>query len=274
MAKLFILSSLSAPPSFARFTVFFGIALPLLSTSCEKKVETLFDESGVWTLTEFQLGPKMPSEEEESDNPSPGEFKKISPEASNGFLLNFDASNKIVTAVSCARSKGESHDPIDSLCFLGDSKARDWRCSCFSYTFEGDTMKWSYLGGDEDAFARQKLARAFDSPGVAIGFPNDEDLRGEDKESEDKESEDKESKDKESKADTSESDGRYKDTVITVKNDPERGNAYHFSPLPGSNIKGEEGLFQSNGQTSVYVFQHRANRFFEETGCAKACEDM
>jgi hypothetical protein len=52
--------------------------------------------------------------------------------------------------------------------------------------------------------------------------------------------------------------------AVNVEAYPEKGGTYRFSALP-------YGLFNSDGETSSYVFQTRGDAEFEMTGCMKYC---
>lgn len=53
-------------------------------------------------------------------------------------------------------------------------------------------------------------------------------------------------------------------TAISLEKFPEYNSTYLFKPLP-------EGLFNSDGTSSRYLFQPRGNSAFEATGCLDAC---
>lgn len=55
-----------------------------------------------------------------------------------------------------------------------------------------------------------------------------------------------------------------KTTAIDLEKFPEYNSTYLFAPLP-------EGLYNSDGTSSRYLFQPRGNALFEPTGCLAAC---
>ena len=55
-----------------------------------------------------------------------------------------------------------------------------------------------------------------------------------------------------------------KTTGISLEDYPDFNSTYLFTPLP-------EGLFNSDGTSSRYLFQPRGNSLFEVTGCLDAC---
>ncbi len=110
------------------------VATALLTAACggDDGPGKLFDEDGVWELTQFAL--------------EGSGIESVSNTRSANFFLKFDNANRVVQTAMCANR--ENADPTNSEC-RGFTDAQ-WNCQCFGYDFEGDQMAWQQFdaGGE------------------------------------------------------------------------------------------------------------------------------
>lgn len=217
-------------------------AIALLS-ACDKEEETpkLFDEAGAWTLIRYDLEGEGNLRDVDSMN------------RKDAFMLKFDVENSVVQTAACIDQDGGSVTPSDSPCLLTPTDT-EWVCSCFSYAFEVDKMKWREFdagktppivsfddGGDTPPAAGDDAAGTGGTGGTGDGG----DGGGE----------------------TGPAPGS--DFIITVADVADVSATYTFLPLP-------TGIFGSNGSSSRYIFQARApslfDRAFEDVDGRATCE--
>ena len=65
--------------------------------------------------------------------------------------------------------------------------------------------------------------------------------------------------------------GEDANTPITLSEFTEVNNSYQFQPMPDGGTLHEDGLFESDGMTSRYIFLKRAETLFVESGCEEVC---
>lgn len=99
-------------------------ALPLFGCGPEEDTR-LFDEEGVWTLTQFDLGGQGLTA---VDNNS----------RKDAFLLKMDSTRRIGAAAACGN--GDNFSVNSSLCKTLPEDAREWQCTCFRYDYDDDVM--------------------------------------------------------------------------------------------------------------------------------------
>jgi hypothetical protein len=108
-----------------------------LALACApEEPSNLFDENGVWALTEYSLVTGDPSVPIDDDV------------RGNAFLLRFSSEHNIVAAASCASEGGTNEGVGSSTCKINPSDA-EWVCRCYAYSFEGSLMSMQYFAPGE-----------------------------------------------------------------------------------------------------------------------------
>lgn len=104
-------------------TVLFA-ALALCGCPSEEDTR-LFEEEGVWTLTQFDLGGMGLTA---VDNNS----------RKDAFLVKFDATRRIAAFAACGT--GDNFSVNSSLCKTLPEDSREWQCTCVRYSYDESTM--------------------------------------------------------------------------------------------------------------------------------------
>lgn len=226
------------------------LAVPLLGTltlagGCkeETKIETLFDEGGVWSLIKY-------------DTDGGGQESTLAAERENKFMLKFSPEEKVVQTASCIWP-GDSADPemtapSNTPCGrANDLLDTEWSCQCFAYAFEEDRMRWvEFTAGDtppEVTLDPQDMMAGDDAGGGGTGGGTGGDGTG----------------DGGSGGDAGDDDGGGSGgdsgpgTSIIVNAVTGVAFTFFFRPLP-------LGVFTSNGTSSRFQMQARGNTVFNE----------
>lgn len=112
-------------------------ALALLTSCAEEPAGNLFDESGVFALTEYSLNigdPLTPMDDQTRGN---------------AFLMFFSPDHGIMAAGSCASQGGTDEGITSSICNTTPFDS-EWVCRCYAYEFDGDLMSMQYFAPGED----------------------------------------------------------------------------------------------------------------------------
>ncbi len=97
--------------------------------ACGPDDTRLFDESGVWSLTHYS--------EDGSEL-----FTLDKRTSQDAFMINFNRSKGVAAAAACSfGGSGSSNVPGSSTCRQGSGDQLEWECKCFSYEFEGSTIR-------------------------------------------------------------------------------------------------------------------------------------
>src|SRR5690606_1086008 len=92
---------------------------------CKDETPTLFNESGVWQMLNFDIGRGLMKVDED--------FRR------QAMLLKFKSDMGIVQSAFCAET--ESQTAADSTCRIA-VELTAWHCHCYAYVFEHDQMAW------------------------------------------------------------------------------------------------------------------------------------
>jgi hypothetical protein len=87
----------------------------------------LFDEEGVWSLVEYDIGDGL-------DDIDTNARK-------DAFLLKFNHHEKVVSAAACTSEENGERKPDDSPCIISP-QTTEWACRCFAYAFQEEVMQW------------------------------------------------------------------------------------------------------------------------------------
>lgn len=120
-------------------------ALALLTAlgGCKEEDNRLFDESGVWSMTNYTNWATDDTSYDGTLFPAPLNTHE------NAFMLNFNRDLGIVAAAACG-FQGSGTTPATSTCRIGDADDLDWECNCFAYEFDNDVMRWTeFAPGDQ-----------------------------------------------------------------------------------------------------------------------------
>lgn len=189
---------------------------------------TLFDEDGVWSLVEYDIGDGL--------NDLPQARK-------DAFLLKLDKKNKVATAASCTSESMNFTTPDNSPCHSSEPET-EWQCRCFAYAFQEEVMQWQEFAPgaamapkvkfDPDAFNMSGGGGEESGGGTGDGTGSGGGEGG------------------------SESGGMSGGdlTVITISELPDRSDTYDFRPLP-------LGLFGGDF-TSHFIFEARASTLIDQ----------
>lgn len=142
----------------------------------------------------------------------------------DSFLLQFDSAERVVTTAACIETDADT--VADSLCLINPDDTH-WSCRCFGYAFEHDQQLWrEFNAGDTP-------------PVVAI---SDSDNGGDG-----------------GTAGTAGGGGGGGDgdTLVQVSEIMDVNSTFNFRPLP-------EDVFGSNGISSRFVMQKRADSLFDK----------
>lgn len=196
----------------------------------------LFEEDGTWSLSAFSLE---------------SEFQNVSGSREDTFLMRFDEANGVVQTAMCSGSPTDT--PENALC-SGLAADAAWHCNCYAYAFENETMVWKEF----EAGSTPPEVSIDDASSNAGGDDGGEDTGG-------------------SGGETEGADGGSGDagaegggstggtTTITVAEVTGVSSTYQFIPLP-------TGIFGSNGVSSAYTFQQKANSVFNPVLDSEASE--
>ena len=209
-----------------------------MSSGCkeEEPIPKLFEEDGVWALINF---------DDEGDGNSidvTGNRLDIGGGTAS-FMLKFTTAMSVVQTAACVfpgdSSEPEALLPGNTPCGMFDDNT-EWRCRCFGYAFEREEMKWvEFTAGDTPPVVTLEDTPAggdggmMTSGGSGTGGDDDDDDGGE-----------------------SGGGGADGETFVTVSEVPSVNFTYHFRPLP-------EGVWGSNGTTSLYRMQARVGSVFD-----------
>ncbi|MBC8071216.1 MAG: hypothetical protein IAG13_23015 [Deltaproteobacteria bacterium] len=174
-----------------------GLALGLTACS-EPPPGKLFDEDGVWSLVQYDIGTGL------DDLPTPRK---------DAFMLDFDAEQKVVTTAACTSEENSSVTPANSPCRLTPATT-EWQCQCFSYAFQEEIMQWQEFPAGTAMPPKVKFDRDLVDTAGGGGGGSDEGTGS-------------------GGGDGGESGGAEGEvTVITVTELPDRADTYDFRPLP------------------------------------------
>jgi hypothetical protein len=142
----------------------------------------------------------------------------------DSFLLQFDTAEKVVTSAACVETDADT--VADSLCLINPDDTH-WSCRCFAYDFVEEQQLWrEFNAGDVPPVV--KLSD-MDDPNAEGGGTATDGGGGE----------------------------GTGDTIVQVSEIMDVNSTYNFRPLP-------EGVFGSNGTSSRFVMQKRANSLFDK----------
>lgn len=142
----------------------------------------------------------------------------------DAFLLSFDSHEKVVTSAACVETENDT--PASSSCLLTPGTT-DWFCHCYAYDFVREQMLW------------QEFDAGDIPPDVSLADLDEAD-GGE-----------------ATAGETGGGGGEATDqTLIELAEIMGVSSTYNFRPLP-------LGLFGSDGETSRFVFQIRADSVFD-----------
>lgn len=212
----------------------FGMSLVASGCKEEEPIPKLFEEDGVWALINFD------AEGDGNAVDVTGNRLDIGG-GTAAFMLKFTEAMKVVQTAACV-FPGTSADPDPLLnpgntpCGMFDDDT-EWECHCYGYAFEREEMKWvEFTAGDtppmvslEDSMPAAD-GTAMTSSGSGTGGDDDDD-------------------------DDTGGGGVDGETIITLSEVPSVNFTYHFRPLP-------DGVWGSNGTTSLYRMQARVNSAF------------
>jgi len=190
-----------------------GLCVTLGACKDDPPTPKLFDETGVWSVIQYDLE-------------GTGSLKEIRlANRRDAFMLEFDPSEKVVTAAACVEPGSET--PDDSPC-LNSPSTTEWRCRCFAYDFVNDEMLWSEFNAGDIP------------PDVSLGAA-DEPMAEEEGGSGTDDGGDEEPSD---------------ETLISVAEIMDVSATYNFRPLPMD-------LFGSASSTSRFILQSRTPSVFD-----------
>ena len=147
----------------------------------------------------------------------------------DSFLIQFDTAEKVVTTAACVETDADT--VADSLCLINPDDTH-WSCRCFGYDFVRDQQLWrEFTAGDVP-------------PVVKLSDMDDPNADG-------------------GGGDTGTSSGGggggggTGDTIVQVSEIEDVNSTFNFRPLP-------EDVFGSNGTSSRFVMQKRADSLFDK----------
>jgi hypothetical protein len=191
----------------------------------------LFDEDGVWTLVQYDIGDGL------DDLPHTRE---------DAFLMKFDAKAKVVTTAACTSEENSATSPDDSPCHLSPDTT-EWQCQCFAYAFQEEVMQWQEFPVGTAMPPKVKFDPDLVDGGGAVSAVGSDSGGGSGTEG----------------GEGGESGGASADvTVITISEIPERADTFDFRPLP-------TGVFGGTN-ISHFIFEPRANGLFDQVYSADA----
>jgi hypothetical protein len=186
----------------------------------------LFDEDGVWSLVEYDIGNGLDD---------------LPPARKDAFMMNFDAKQKVVTTAACTSEQNNSLTPANSPCHLTASST-EWQCQCFSYAFQEEIMQWQEFPAGTAMPPKVTFDPDLVDSGGGGGGGGSDDGTGS------------------GGGDGGESGGAASEiTVITVTEIPERADTYDFRPLP-------TGVFGGNNVSHFIFESRAASKFDEVYG--------
>lgn len=144
----------------------------------------------------------------------------------DAFMLSFDASEKVVQTAACIES--DSDTVADSLCHINPDDTR-WSCRCFAYDFVREEQLWREFNAG-DVPPDVKLSEVDDPPASDSGSG--------------------------SGGGGGDGGGGTGDTLVMVSEIEGVNSTFNFRPLP-------DGVFGSNGESSRFVMQKRADSQFD-----------
>jgi hypothetical protein len=158
----------------------------------------------------------------------------------DAFMLSFDTAEKVVQSAACIET--DSDTVADSLCLLNPDDTH-WSCRCFAYDFVREEQLWrEFNAGDVPPVV--KLSEVNDPPAGGDSGSGSGGGGG----------------------DGGGGDG---DTLVNVSEIEDVNSTFNFRPLP-------LGVFGSNGESSRFVMQKRADsqfdRVFEDPEGRPGCE--
>ena len=103
-----------------------GALVGLAACPSEGPPPPLFNEDGVWSLVEYDIGDGL------DELPAPRK---------DAFLLKFNHAKKVVTTAACTSEENNARTPADSPCRLTPTTT-EWTCRCFAYAFQEEIMQW------------------------------------------------------------------------------------------------------------------------------------
>lgn len=142
----------------------------------------------------------------------------------DSFLFKFDKSEKVVQTAACIETDADT--VADSLC-LRTPDDTHWSCRCFAYDFVEDQQLWREFNAG-DIPPEVKLSDADDPAGGETGGTS-----------------------------SGGGGGGTGDTLVQVSEIEDVNSTFNFRPLP-------EGVFGSNGISSRFVMQKRADSLFDK----------
>lgn len=145
----------------------------------------------------------------------------------DAFMLQYDATEKVVTTAACIET--DADNVSNSLCLINPDDTH-WSCRCFGYDFVREEQLWQEFNAG-DIPPKVSLSSADDPPagdGGGTGTSGGDGGGG----------------------------GGDNQTFITVGELPDVNSTYSIRPLP-------EGVFGSDGETSRFVVQKKADSLFE-----------
>lgn len=205
-----------------------GAAL-LFAPGCSKEEGPgkLFEEDGVWSLTQYNLdGDGLTT----IDNGVRGD----------AFMMKFTAESTVVQLAMCGET--EMDTPGNSQCKLLPNDTA-WFCRCYAYAYEEDVMYWREFAAGETPpmveFPDENAPASSTAPATSGGGDTDTDGG--------------------SGGAMGDTGGSMAggDVMVQLGALPDITSTYQFRPLPVGN-------WGSDGSISSYVMQQKANSVFDQ----------